>query len=94
MNVKLATPEQVANLSVGNTISRYPSHGAPETLFDAQKKSLTDTYRIHAINKSNGMVELIASGHSLKMFAPAGDIARLFIHFSNLSSQKIWWVEQ
>lgn len=91
METKISTAEQVSQLKIGAIIKRFPSSGESVDVFDDKQIKHIDTFVIRSIHPENKMIGLVATGPSLPIFAPPGEIGRLFIHADQVVGQKIWW---
>lgn len=92
MSKQKLTSEQLLLLREGNTITRFPCDGNPESEFNEDRTDQIHSFQIRSINPANDMMELIIN-HSTFMYASPGDINHLFIKSQDLVNQKIWWME-
>lgn len=91
MEIKLSSMKQIALLSQGDVIVRFPSYGDPVDIYDKEQKKYIDTFEIKSINKKYEMFELVMTGASVSLFSSPGDIGRLFIKSHDLIKENIWW---
>lgn len=94
MNIKLTTLQQVSQLKTGDIITKFPSMGTSEQLFDETRTKDIAAYEVKAINLSNNMLSLVTSANNPLISPSPNDIGRLFIHADNLVSDKTWWINK
>ncbi|WP_157977335.1 hypothetical protein [Taibaiella helva] len=91
MYIKITKSSTVALSHEGDVLWMYPFNGDPEDFFNEQDKKRAEAYEIRLINHVNGMMTLLNPADSRIMFAPPGEVGRLFIKSDHLVTQNIWW---
>ncbi len=92
MNTKITTLAQIAHLRTGDKISRYPTNGAPQQVFDAGRPKDISAFTVQNINADTGILSLITAFDTHRVLIKAGETARLFITPADVIAENTWWV--
>lgn len=90
MYKKISTALQLSNLNKGDIITRFPTDGDPTEKFDHDHPHNTDVFEIRAIS-TNNVMELVAPGNTVPVYASPGNVRRLFINSADMLTENKWW---
>ncbi len=91
---KITSSHQLASITIGSLIHKFPREAAPEQYFDALRAGEIDIYEVTAFLAKEGIWKLLQVNKSVEIFIWPQDIEYLKISSTSLVADKVWWIKQ